>query len=161
MRTGVSLILTVVAAMLIALQGGMPSARENREEINPAEANVMEVDFSQAGAATEYRFDVTLYHDDDGEDGYADWWQVEDLDGNILGRRDLHHPHGTREFTRSKTIDIPEGIEHVVVRGHDKTHRFGGRAAIVDLIEKEIKFMNQGDKPWKFIGYTGGAQRPK
>lgn len=161
MQTGVPLILTVIAAVLIALQGGMASARQNKEEINLAEANVMEVEFSQAGAVTEYRFDVTLYHDDDGEDGYANWWQVEDLDGNVLGRRDLQHPHGTREFTRSETIDIPEGIEHVVVRGHDQTHRFGGRAAIVDLIEKEIKFMNQGDEPWNFIGYTGGAQRPK
>jgi len=40
------------------------------------------------------RFEVTLYHDD-GEHGYANWWQVESLDGERLGRRDLLHAHGT------------------------------------------------------------------
>lgn len=32
-----------------------------------------------------YRFDVTLYHVDDSEDGYANRWQVETIDRDPLG----------------------------------------------------------------------------
>jgi hypothetical protein len=68
----------------------------------------------------EVEFSVTLYHDDEGEDGYANWWQVERLDGERLGRRELLHAHGTRKFTRSETIAAPGDVDRVVVRGHDR-----------------------------------------
>ncbi|MFP3855055.1 MAG: hypothetical protein ACLFWD_12265, partial [Anaerolineales bacterium] len=46
-------------------------------------ANVIAVEFEQL-AGEEYRFNVTLYHDDDGEaPQYADAWQVLDLDGRV------------------------------------------------------------------------------
>lgn len=96
------------------------------------EANVVEVTVESAGNG-EYRFDVTLYHDDDGEEGYADWWQVETLDGEQLGRRELLHAHSTAPFTRSETIEIPDGTACVVVRGHDQTHGYGGQAMIVNV----------------------------
>ncbi|WP_256288533.1 hypothetical protein [Halobellus inordinatus] len=47
------------------------------------EANVVGVSFE--GRAGSYTFDVTLHHDDAGEDGYANWWQIERLDGTRLG----------------------------------------------------------------------------
>jgi len=50
------------------------------------EANVVGVAFE---TGENYRFSVTLFHDDDGEEGYANWWQVERLDGAQLGRRKL------------------------------------------------------------------------
>jgi len=34
-----------------------------------------------------YPFSVTLFHDDEGEDGYANWWVAESLDGTELGQR--------------------------------------------------------------------------
>ena len=95
------------------------------------EANVVAVSVERSGNS--YRFDVTLIHDDDGEAGYADWWQVETLSGEQLGRRTLLHAHGTREFTRSESITIPAGVSRVVVRGHDQTHGYGGQAMIVTL----------------------------
>jgi len=95
------------------------------------EANVVAVETHRRDDA--YRFDVTLHHDDDGEDGYANWWQVETLDGERLGRRDLRHAHGTREFTRSATVAIPDGITCVVVRGHDRSHGYGGQAMLVNV----------------------------
>jgi hypothetical protein len=95
----------------------------------------------------EYRFDVTLYHDDDGEDGYANWWQVETLAGERLGRRELLHPHGTREFTRSATVSVPDGTTCVVVRGHDQTHGYGGRAMVVSLESGATRVVDQGPEP--------------
>ena len=112
------------------------------------EANVTAVSVSARDGG--YRFDVTLYHDDDGEDGYANWWQVEALDGTRLGRRDLLHPHGTREFTRSATVAVPEGTTCVVVRGHDETHGSGGRAALVTLDSGATRFVDQGTEPESF-----------
>jgi hypothetical protein len=102
-------------------------------DLDLREANVVDVTVESEGGSDEYRFDVTLIHDDEGEDGYADWWQVETLDGERLGRRGLAHPHGTREFTRSTTVSVPDGTACVVVRGHDRTHGYGGRAMLVGV----------------------------
>ena len=110
----------------------------------------MDVEAEQA--ADGWRFDVTLYHDDDGEDGYANWWQVEGLDGTRLGRRELVHPHGTREFTRSATIQIPADTPCVVIRGHDQVHGYGGRAMLLDLENGGKRGVQQGTAPRSFSG---------
>jgi hypothetical protein len=113
------------------------------DDLDLREANVVGVAVEAQGGG-DYRFDVTLIHDDDGEEGYANWWQVETLDGRRLGRRDLLHAHGTREFTRSETVSVPEGVERVVVRGHDQTHGYGGRAMVVTLATGETEVHRQG-----------------
>lgn len=86
---------------------------------------------------------MTLYHDD-GEDGYANWWQVETLDGDQLGRRDLTHAHSTAPFTRSQTISVPAGTACVVVRGHDQTHGYGGQAMAVSVSDGATRAIEQG-----------------
>ncbi|WP_325064174.1 hypothetical protein [Halobacterium bonnevillei] len=96
------------------------------------------------------RFDVTLYHDDDGEDGHANWWQVERLDGDRLGRRDLSHAHGTLEFTRSSTVQIPDDVDCVVVRGHDQTHGYGGQAMLLAIDDGATRTVRQGEDPDSF-----------
>ena len=113
------------------------------ESLDLREANVVGVTVEAQGDG-QYRFDVTLVHDDDGEDGYANWWQVETTDGERLGRRELRHAHGTREFTRSETVAVPEGVTRVVVRGHDQTHGYGGQAMVVDLASGETQVVRQG-----------------
>ena len=118
------------------------------EELDLREANVTGVEVEQVDDG--YRFSVTLYHDDDGEEGYANWWQVETLDGDRLGRRDLTHPHGTREFTRSATVEIPESIDCVVVRGHDQTHGYGGRTILYELDSGATRAVRQGHDPTMF-----------
>ncbi|MDX1600771.1 MAG: hypothetical protein R3191_04570 [Anaerolineales bacterium] len=96
-------------------------------------ANVVAVDFEELDDGR-YRFEVTLHHDDEGEaPAYADAWQVEDLDGNVLGVRELLHSHSNQPFTRSKIIEVPDDVETVVVRGHDQTHGFGGQIMRVNL----------------------------
>ena len=119
-------------------------------DLDLREANVTAVSLDCDGG--ECRFDVTLYHDDDGEDGYANWWQVETRDGERLGRRDLLHAHGTRAFTRSATVPIPDGVREVVVRGHDRTHGYGGQAMIVNVETDETTAVRQGSDPDSFAG---------
>jgi len=121
-------------------------------DLDLREANVTAVAVEAAGDG-EYRFDVTLYHDDEGEDGYADWWQVETRDGDRLGRRDLAHAHGTREFTRSATVAVPDGAWPVVVRGHDQTHGYGGRAALVAR-DGTVCPVEQGPEPVDVAGWS-------
>jgi hypothetical protein len=127
------------------------------------EANVMGVTVEDATPvdgrdATDYRLAVTLYHDDEGESGYANWWQVETRSGRRLGRRELVHAHGTREFTRSATVTVPDVAETVVVRGHDQTHGYGGQAALVTLADATVEFRNQGPEPDEFgVGTSRGT----
>jgi hypothetical protein len=111
-------------------------------DLNLREANVVGVEVERRSDG--HRFDVTLVHDDDGEDGYANWWQVETLDGERLGRRELAHPHGTREFTRSATVAVPDGTTCVVVRGHDQTHGYGGQATLVNVATGATTAVRQG-----------------
>ena len=121
------------------------------------EANVTGVAVESAGDG-EYRFDVTLVHDDDGEDGYANWWQVETCDGERLGRRDLAHAHGTQAFTRSETVSVPDDAERVVVRGHDRTHGYGGQAMVVAVPDGDTTVVRQGPdrEPVDCDAETGG-----
>ena len=114
------------------------------------EANVVGVEV--ASTDDSYRFDVTLYHDDEGEDGYANWWQVETLGGERLGRRELLHSHGTERFTRSATIETPDGTSRVVVRGHDRTHGYGGQAMLITLETGATEIVGQGPEPRSFDG---------
>ncbi len=139
----------------ILLEGDPPviPVPEHMEENTPTpsdldlhEANVLDVRFEKLDESR-YRFDVTLLHDDDGESpSFADSWQVEDLDGTVLGERILAHSHGTTPFTRSATILIPEGIDLVIVRGHDMEHGFGGQAALVNMTTGEIHFFDEDNR---------------
>ena len=61
-----------------------------------------------------------------------------------LGRRDLAHTHGTRAFTRSETVDVPESADCVVARGHDQTHGYGGQAALVAPVDGTVRLVRQG-----------------
>jgi hypothetical protein len=124
---------------------GSDSTESTAEELDLREANVVDVAFEATDGS--YEFDVTLHHDDDGEAGYANWWQVERLDGTQFGRRPLLHAHSRQPFTRSETIEIPETVSCVVVRGHDQTHDYGGRAMVVALDSGATKAIDQGSEP--------------
>lgn len=123
------------------------------QELDLREANVTEVSFVQIDPMT-YRFNITLYHDDDGEEGYANFWVIETLNRTELGKRILTHPHGTQEFSRSGSIIIPENIDIVVVRGYDQTHGFGGQAIIINIRTGDLEVINQGSEPMDFSDRT-------
>lgn len=65
-----------------------------------------------------WRISVTLQHPDTGWDHFADGWEVRDMAGNVLGFRELMHPHGHNEpFTRSlSSVMIPDGVRKVQIR---------------------------------------------
>ncbi|AUV82384.1 hypothetical protein C2R22_12635 [Salinigranum rubrum] len=154
--TSLGSVTTDAPTRVTATSSPMPQAEATsetaEEELDLREANVVGVEFEPSNGS--YRFSVTLYHDDDGESGYADWWQVETLDGEQLGRRTLLHAHSTAPFTRSETISIPEGVRYVVVRGHDQTHGYGGQAMVVDLETGATEAVRQGPEPQDFSAYT-------
>ena len=131
-------------------QANDESASAEADDLDLREANVTDVTVTADGEA--YDFSVELYHDDDGEDGYADWWQIERRDGTRLGRRELTHAHSTAPFTRSETVDVPSEVECVVVRGHDQTHGYGGRAMVVTLDSGATRAVDQGSDPDTFEG---------
>lgn len=125
------------------------TSEESTSDLDLREANVLEVVTEPRDGRT-VTFDVTLLHDDEGEDGYADWWQVETLDGTKLGRRTLAHAHGTQPFTRSADVEVPADVTCVVVRGHDQTHGYGGQTILVDLESGATETDEQGPEPRTF-----------
>ena len=64
---------------------------------------------------------ATVRSADTGWDKYADAWEVRSVAGDVLGVRELAHPHETEQpFTRSLTgVDIPPGVAEVVLAAHD------------------------------------------
>jgi len=92
------------------------------------EADVLEVKVMKTGTDV-YAFRVTVRHDDTGWKHYANWWEVLDLDGNVLGKRVLLHPHVNEQpFKRTLTkVRIPGSINKVVIRAHDLVHGLGGQ----------------------------------
>ncbi len=102
------------------------------------EADVVKVEVTQQSNRT-YSFQVTVRHNDEGWEHYADAWDVigddSGADGTIYATRVLAHPHENEQpFTRGKSgVSIPEGIKSVIVRAHDKVHGFGGKTQKVML----------------------------
>jgi len=82
----------------------------------------------------QFRFDVTLQHEDAGWKHYANRWEILDSDGNILATRTLYHPHVNEQpFTRSLTATIPDSHKSVIIRGHDSVHQYGKKQLTLDL----------------------------
>jgi len=122
---------------------------EGESQLDLREANVIDVTYDVDTS----QFGVTLLHDDDSEDGYADWWQVETLEGELLGRRELTHRHDNNPFTRYATISDLQDIEYVVVRGHDQDHGYGGQAMVLNLVTGEQEKIQQGSDEVDFSDY--------
>ena len=96
------------------------------------EADVIDVTVECDSRCT---FHVTLRHADSGWDHYADRWDIMSPDGQVLGTRVLYHPHVNEQpFTRSLGgVEVPAGIDHVIVRAHDSVHEYGGAEKRVPL----------------------------
>lgn len=98
------------------------------------DADVLKVDVS-CNSDSICRFDVTVKHDDEGWDHYANKWEVLSPEGEILATRELAHPHDNEQpFTRSlQKVRIPSDLQEVVVRAHDSRHAYGGKEVVVKL----------------------------
>ncbi len=82
-----------------------------------------------------YQFHVSVTHQDEGWQHYADKWDVVAPDGTLLGTRTLYHPHVNEQpFTRSLSgVRIPAGTPSVSLRAHDSVHGYGGKSIQVEL----------------------------
>jgi hypothetical protein len=98
------------------------------------QADVLKVEVGHAGAST-YRFDVTVRHNDEGWDHYANKWDVVAPDGTVLATRILLHPHENEQpFTRSLSgVKIPKNVNNVSIQAHDAVHGYGGKIITIQL----------------------------
>ncbi len=116
-----------VRALALALGAFAPAAAAG-------EADVLAVDVRADGDGT-FRFTVTVRHDDEGWDHYADRWEVVAPDGTVLATRVLAHPHVREQpFTCSLSgVAIAPGVSRVRVRAGDLAHGLGGREVEVEV----------------------------
>lgn len=98
------------------------------------QADVVDVRVENEGDGY-YSFFVSVRHDDQGWDHYADKWEIVAPDGKVLGTRVLAHPHVNEQpFTRHLSrVRISSDIKQVIVRAHDSMHGSGGAAKRVVL----------------------------
>lgn len=118
-----------------------PSEQMSDQDLDLDEANVMYVTAVRRADGA-WGFEVTVRHNDEGWDHYADGWNVVTPDGTVLKTdpddeftRVLLHPHDNEQpFTREQSgLTIPRGVTQVTVRAHCNVHDFGGRDVVVDL----------------------------
>lgn len=85
------------------------------------------VDVAATKIGADWRFEVTVAHDDEGRDHYADAWRVVGPDGEVYGMRVVAHPHVDEQpFTRSLSgVSIPEGVSEVTVDAKDNVDGWG------------------------------------
>lgn len=85
-----------------------------------SEVKIIGVDMAVTGK-NQYRFAVTLLHEDAGWNHYANKWEIRTLDDEVLGTRVLGHPHVKEQpFTRSLFgVQIPSSITQVKIVAFD------------------------------------------
>jgi len=121
--------------LLILLLGMSCCSSDSEKELNTMEEDdvtettegvVRVTDVTVTEQDGEYTFRVTISSPDLGCNQYANWWEVIDLDGNLLYRRILGHSHVNEQpFTRSGgPVTILENTE-VYVRAHMNTTGYG------------------------------------
>jgi len=87
------------------------------------ETRILDVKVECSSSCT---FSVTVEHDDEGWDHYANQWDVVTMDGKLLKSRVLYHPHENEQpFTRSLSgVKIPAGTISVKIRAKDSIHGY-------------------------------------
>ena len=86
-------------------------------------------------SAAGWTITATLRHGDTGWDDYADGWRVLTEDGDVLGTRDLAHPHVDEQpFSRSLSgVAIPEGTARVLIEASTTATGWDGERFALDL----------------------------
>jgi hypothetical protein len=88
-----------------------------------------------AGNDGTYTFDVTMTSPYDTPDRYADGWRILGPNNTVLGEMKLDHDHASEQpFTRTQVgVKIPDGVDSVMIEGHDLANGYGGKRVTVDL----------------------------
>jgi hypothetical protein len=93
----------------------------------------------QPSSAGGYNFSVTVRHEDEGWEHFADKWVILAPDSDtVLGERVLFHPHVEEQpFTRGlRAVLIPAHYKQVRIRVHDRKHRWANTDFVVDLPDR-------------------------
>lgn len=119
---------------LIAGCGGDDSATSGDGGGGARYPEVVRVEAERAGEGT-FDFSVTISSPYDSPERYADGWRVMTAEGEVLGEMTVGHDHATEQpFTRDQSgVEVPPGVERVVVEGHDLENGYGGKTASVEL----------------------------
>lgn len=117
---------------------------DNKEIPNSKAAETIAIEIT--GEENEYTFSVTILSPDTGCQQYADWWEVIDLEENLLYRRILGHSHVNEQpFTRSGgTIPINKEKE-VYIRAHMNNLGYGSNVLRGSVFSGFIKTKLQTD----------------
>jgi len=118
-----------------------PTKSKPKSSRSVGDADVTSV-FAREEKDGTWTFHVSVEHPDVNWEDYADGWDVVLPDGVTIQPDPFHqftkhirHPHVNEQpFTRTqKALVIPEGVDTVVVRAHDKKGGWGGKEVVVDL----------------------------
>jgi hypothetical protein len=98
--------------------------------------DVVDVQVERAGDT--YTFTVTISSPYDTPERYADGWRITGADGTVYGEHELTHDHAAEQpFTRTQSgVRIPDGVDQVVVEGHDLANGYGGQTVTVALADR-------------------------
>jgi hypothetical protein len=121
---------------LIIVVAGCATARDSGEPHEGC-ADVIAADMTVQGSM--YQISATVSSADTGWDKYADAWVVRTPGGEILGTRQLTHPHVDEQpFTRSLAgVEIPAGVDRVEVAARDSVKGFCGDTVVVEVPEEK------------------------
>ncbi|GLR16373.1 hypothetical protein [Portibacter lacus] len=99
---------------------------ENQEHTVNQDSSVVVEKVAVSGNENAYLFNVTLKSPDTGCDQYADWWEIIDVSGNLIYRRNLSHSHVNEQpFIRSGSPVQILASDSVIIRGHMNNFGYG------------------------------------
>jgi hypothetical protein len=121
----------VTVAVAIAGCGGTADVPETLAVEGCADV----IDASVERSGDRFVVTATVRSADTGWDRYADAWEVRTTDGDVLGTRELAHPHVDEQpFTRSLTgVVIPEAVTTVEIAARDSVVGFCGTTVAVPV----------------------------
>ena len=103
-------------------------------QVLASEADVIDVKVIR-GDDGSFTFNVTVRHEDEGWNHYADHWLILDKDEQLIAARKLMHPHVKEQpFTRSLSyIQIPDEVTEVIIRAHCSTDNYSGKDMVLKI----------------------------
>lgn len=127
--------ITSILILVLLIVFNLPA--EESVEFDP-DLNYAQVEFVKAVQSSNgsWTFYVTVRHNDEGWNHYANLWEVVDpKSGEVFAERILAHPHETEQpFVRSQSrIVFPEDQRFVEVRAKCQLHGFEGKTVLIDL----------------------------
>lgn len=101
---------------------------EPEDELVDEERFALVTRVTVTGEENNYTFNVTLSSPDTGCSQYADWWEILDIEEEIIYRRIFSHSHVTEQpFTRSGGPVRILANQLVYIRGHMNNNSFTSR----------------------------------